>query len=185
VNNKRRMTIKGRPKVINGDGWLEGAQRLAAVEKDGFLLFEMKVTSAMEPESFKSMMSLGGDTCEGMRFEIEQDGDSVRLWFRHVIRDDMYDMGIVPKEFTSVLIRGDNWFLFGEHAELIEFGVDKSVAGLEIDRHRVMSLADFDMLEEFTDDEFSQLISSMKGVMSAGVCVTKLRFIMSKFYMVC
>jgi hypothetical protein len=147
------------------------------------LAMEFKVVGADQVfrEAFEVLSAMSVNNPDAVRFGLWADEDN--LWLRfcppHMSVVDGWVLGKVPDAVRVFVTREDNWSLFEKFCDVHEYGLGLSLVGHQVDRHRVMSMADDDELDELSDAEFSGLIDGMKGAMSqeASVVVLRIRLV--------
>jgi len=68
-----------------------------------------------------------------------------------------------------------NWPLFESFAVVVDYAVGMSLVGREVDRNRVMGMADFGELDDLSQKEFDRLLDSLRETMSQETYVIKVR----------
>jgi hypothetical protein len=180
-----KLCIKGNPKWIDFKGWLEGCVNLVGSKKDDDTLLEFKVLSLDHEtrESAELLLALAQNNPRSIRYEIWAGEDEAYLMLNPELlqrgKHDSYRLGVVPLRLAAFLSQDEVCTVFSRCAEAIEYSVGLSIVGKEIDKNKIMEIADTGELEVLSDLQFAILMDSLKVTMDQEVYVTKVRFKLS------
>lgn len=176
------MKLKGRPKKVDFDDWLNGSEQLQIVkdgERSAFLEFKVATSADKSRKAFEMLYGVAANNPHKIMFRFLMDGDSTSLVFSASQPGPVYDLGKVPRPIHTFISKAHNWRLFEEFAEVVDYAIGLSLVGREVDRQRVMGMADFGELDDLSQKQFDDLIDSLRETMSQETYVIKVRLRLS------
>ena len=174
--------MKGIPTRTEFDGWLEGDVNVSLdTSSDDSVSLEFKVRSN-EPEiqeAHEALSALALHHPKDIGFEFWIDDEVARLVCCPKRSSVVYELGIVPIPVAMFVRKFGGLIETRGHVLSVYYGQGISLVGHEIDKHRVMRVADDD-LDRLTEKEFDDLMWSMKYAMGQQVHVVKLGLRLSR-----